>query len=113
MYGINTLFTECLRLRRTYGLIIHCNDTEAAKRCRVSCRAGLYFANTPLLEYECGRVTGYKWNHQTADNPNARLPTCSGYHKIYSSLSVFHALPSMAFYNKLFRMADSCNLGMP
>ena len=65
-------------LRSTYGLSINCNETESSEKCTVSCRPDLYFASPPLPVYECGRATGYKWNHQTEDNPDARLPTCSG-----------------------------------
>ena len=71
------LYTECLKLRRTYGLLIRCNDTDSSQKCTLSCRKGLYFASPPLQVYECGRATGYKWNHQSSENPDGRLPTCS------------------------------------
>ncbi|XP_053382454.1 uncharacterized protein LOC123540032 [Mercenaria mercenaria] len=68
---------ECTNLRRTYGLIITCNETSELQQCSITCRAGLYFTNPPLPYYECGVATGYKWNHQNEKNPTGRLPSCS------------------------------------
>ncbi|XP_038061479.1 neurogenic locus notch homolog protein 2-like [Patiria miniata] len=66
----------CINLSQPMRGSLHCNQTENNKHCRIACNAGYNFDRSPLVEFHCGQSTNYAWNHQTIDNPYAKLPSC-------------------------------------
>jgi hypothetical protein len=69
--------SECGPLVKPEGSVVECNETDTVKRCSITCRPGLFFTAYVSPHYECGLETAYSWSHETYDNPNSTLPSCS------------------------------------
>ncbi|XP_066297909.1 sushi, von Willebrand factor type A, EGF and pentraxin domain-containing protein 1-like [Branchiostoma lanceolatum] len=68
----------CIALKSPLGGDVTCTRgaTAGLTTCSLKCRPGHVFVQEPLLNYECGKKTGYMWPHQNAMNPDGRLPAC-------------------------------------
>jgi len=73
-----TLISVCSLLNAPGNGTSDCQNVSDTINCTITCDDGFDFDIQPLDYYICGPDTSYEWNIQSDDNPDGKLPRCSG-----------------------------------
>lgn len=72
----------CGNLTVTDHVILTCENISNDINCTISCEKGYGFDHTIKPFYLCGESTYHVWDFKTSDNPDGKLPQCTGTNSI-------------------------------
>lgn len=74
----NFFFAVCSNITVTEHVLLSCQNDSNNINCTISCEDGYAFDHSVKPFYVCGESTYYLWDFKTLDNPNGKLPQCTG-----------------------------------
>lgn len=72
------MIAVCGNLTITEHVLLSCDNNKKNINCTISCEEGYDFDHSIKPFYVCGDITYHLWDFKTLDNPDGKLPQCTG-----------------------------------